>query len=108
MPGETFSYNQTVGERTIAAGYKEAGAYAGGKVVQDVGGGICQTSSTLYNAALLANLEIVDRSNHQFLTSYVDASRDATVAWGSIDFQFKNTRTYPIKIEASAQMVCVR
>ena len=103
MPGETFSYNQTVGERTIAAGYKEAGAYAGGKVVQDVGGGICQTSSTLYNAALLANLEIVDRSNHQFLTSYVDASRDATVAWGSIDFQFKNTRTYPIKIEASAQ-----
>lgn len=103
MPGETFSYNQTVGERTIAAGYKEAGAYAGGMVVQDVGGGICQTSSTLYNAALLANLEIVDRSNHQFLTSYVDASRDATVAWGSIDFQFKNTRTHPIKIEASAK-----
>ena len=103
MPGETFSYNQTVGERTIAAGYKEAGAYAGGRVVQDVGGGICQTSSTLYNAALLANLEIVDRSNHQFLTSYVSASRDATVAWGSIDFQFKNTRTYPIKIEASAK-----
>ena len=103
MPGETFSYNQTVGERTIAEGYKEAGAYAGGRVVQDVGGGICQTSSTLYNAALLANLEIVDRSNHQFLTSYVDAGRDATVAWGSIDFQFKNTRTYPIKIEATAK-----
>lgn len=103
MPGETFSYNQTVGERTIAEGYKEAGAYAGGKVVQDVGGGICQTSSTLYNAALLANLEIVDRSNHQFLTSYVDPGRDATVAWGSIDFKFKNTRTYPIKIEARAE-----
>ena len=103
MPGETFSYNQTVGERTIAAGYKEAGAYAGGKVVQDVGGGICQTSSTLYNAALLANLEIVDRSNHQFLTSYVSAGRDATVSWGAIDFQFKNTRSYPIKIEASAK-----
>ena len=103
MPGETFSYNQTVGERTIAQGYKEAGAYSGGKVVQDVGGGICQTSSTLYNAALLANLEIVDRSNHQFLTSYVDAGRDATVAWGSIDFQFKNTRTYPIKIEATVK-----
>lgn len=100
MPGETFSYNQTVGERTIAEGYKEAGAYAGGRVVQDVGGGICQISSTLYNAVLLANLEIVDRSNHQFLTSYVPAGRDATVAWGSIDFQFKNTREYPIKIEA--------
>lgn len=103
MPGETFSYNQTVGERTIAAGYKEAGAYAGGRVVQDVGGGICQTSSTLYNAVLLANLEIVDRSNHQFLTSYVEPSRDATVAWGSIDFKFKNNRTYPIKIVASAK-----
>lgn len=103
MPGETFSYNQTVGERTIAEGYKEAGAYAGGRVVQDVGGGICQTSSTLYNAALLANLEIVDRSNHQFLTSYVDPGRDATVAWGSIDFKFKNTRTYPIKIKATAE-----
>ncbi len=103
MPGETFSYNQTVGERTIAEGYKEAGAYAGGRVVQDVGGGICQTSSTLYNAALLANLEIVDRSNHQFLTSYVPAGRDATVSWGGIDFKFKNNRTYPIKIEASAK-----
>ena len=103
LPGETFSYNQTVGERTIEAGYKEAGAYAGGKVVQDVGGGICQTSSTLYNAVLLANLEIVDRSNHRFLTSYVAASRDATVAWGSIDFKFKNSRKYPIKIEASVK-----
>ena len=103
MPGETFSYNQTVGERTISEGYKEAGAYAGGKVVQDVGGGICQTSSTLYNVALLANLEIVDRTNHQFLTSYVSAGRDATVTWGGIDFKFKNTRSYPIKIEAKAK-----
>lgn len=103
MPGEIFSYNKTVGERTIAAGYKEAGAYAGGKVVQDVGGGICQTSSTLYNTVLLANLEIVDRSNHQFLTSYVEAGKDATVTWGGIDFKFKNSREYPIKIEASAK-----
>ena len=103
MPGETFSYNKVVGARTIAAGYKEAGAYAGGKVVQDVGGGICQISSTIYNTALLANLEIVDRSNHQFLTSYVPVSRDATVSWGGLDFKFKNSRTYPIKIVASAK-----
>ena len=103
LPGEIFSYNQTVGERTIAAGYKEAGAYAGGRVVQDVGGGICQISSTLYNAVLYANLEIVERSNHQFLTSYVDAGRDATVSWGAIDFKFKNTRSYPIKIEAKVK-----
>ncbi len=103
MPGEIFSYNTVVGERTIAAGYKEAGAYAGGKVVQDVGGGICQISSTIYNTALLANLEIVDRSNHQFQTSYVQQSRDATVSWGGLDFKFKNNRKYPIKIVSSAQ-----
>ena len=103
MPGEVFSYNQVVGARTIEAGYKEAGAYAGGGVVQSVGGGICQISSTIYNTALLANLEIVDRSNHQFQTSYVSASRDATVSWGYIDFKFKNTRKYPIKIVATAK-----
>lgn len=103
MPGEVFSYNKVVGERTIAAGYKSAGAYAGGRVVQDVGGGICQISSTIYNTALLANLEIVDRSNHQFQTSYVPVSRDATVSWGALDFKFKNTRKYPIRIEASAK-----
>lgn len=103
MPGEVFSYNKVVGERTIAAGYKLAGAYAGGKVVQDVGGGICQISSTIYNTALYANMEIVDRSNHQFQTSYVPVSRDATVSWGALDFKFKNTRTYPIKIVASAK-----
>lgn len=102
LPGEIFSYNQVVGERTISAGYKEAGAYAGGKVVQSVGGGICQTSSTLYNAALLANLEITDRSNHCFETGYVDAGRDATVSWGTLDFKFKNTRKYPIKVVTSA------
>lgn len=102
MPGETFSYNQTVGERTISAGYKAAAAYAGGKVIQDVGGGICQISSTLYNAVLLANLEITDRSNHCFETSYVPAGRDATVNWGTVDFQFKNNRKYPIKIETTA------
>ncbi len=100
MPGEVCSYNQVVGKRTIDAGYKEAGAYAGGKVVQEVGGGICQVSSTLYNAVLYANLEIVERSNHHFETSYVDAGRDATVSWGTVDFKFKNNREYPIKIEA--------
>lgn len=103
MPDEVFSYNTVVGARTIEEGYKEAGAYSGGEVVQAVGGGICQISSTLYNTALLANLEIVDRSNHQFQTSYVPVSRDATVSWGYLDFKFKNTRTYPIKIVASAK-----
>lgn len=103
MPGETFSYNKVVGERTIKAGYKEASVYMNGKVVDGIGGGICQVSSTLYNAVLEANLEIVSRKNHYFITSYVSASRDATVAYGTIDFQFKNTRSYPIKIECISQ-----
>ena len=98
MPGEIFSYNKIVGERTIAKGYKEAAVYSGGKVINGIGGGICQLSSTLYNAVVYANLEIVSRSNHMFLTSYVTAGRDATVSWGTLDFSFKNTRKYPIKV----------
>ena len=103
MPGETASYNQIVGQRTKAAGFKEGAAYSNGKVVQEVGGGICQVSSTLYNAVLYANLEIVERSNHYFETSYVAAGRDATVSWGTVDFKFKNNRKYPIKIDAIAK-----
>lgn len=98
MPGETFSYNTVVGERTIAAGYKEAAMYQNGEVVDGLGGGICQISTTLYNAVLYSNLEIVERRNHQFVPSYSKAGRDATVVYGSIDFKFKNTRNYPVKI----------
>lgn len=101
MPGETFSYNKVVGARTIAAGYKEAPIYVSGKVVDGLGGGICQITSTLYNAVIYANLEITQRTNHQFVPSYVTASRDATVVYGSIDFQFKNNRNYPIKLVCS-------
>lgn len=103
MPGEIFSYNKTVGKRTVEEGYKDAKIYADGGVVDGLAGGICQISSTLYNAVLLANLEIVERRNHSYTTSYVAAGRDATVVWGAIDFQFKNTRNYPIKIEASVK-----
>lgn len=101
LPGEVFSYNQVVGKRTIEAGYKDAAIYSGGKVVDGLGGGICQISSTLYDAVVLANLEIVERSNHGFVTSYLDAGWDATVVYGAIDFKFKNSRKYPIKIVAS-------
>ena len=101
MPGETFSYNKVVGERTIAAGYKEAPIYLSGEVVDGLGGGICQITSTLYNAVVYANLEVTQRSNHQFVPSYVTASRDATVVYGAIDFQFKNNRNYPIKLVCS-------
>ena len=101
LPGETFSYNTVVGERTIAAGYKSAAIYQNGEVVQGLGGGICQISTTLFNAALLANLEIVELHNHQFVPSYVTAGRDATVVYGVKDFKFKNTRKYAIKIECT-------
>ena len=97
-PGEEFSYNTIVGERSIAAGYKEAKIYVSGKIVDGLGGGICQISSTLYNAVIFANMEVIERHNHQFVTSYVEPGRDATVAYGSKDFRFINTRTYPVKI----------
>lgn len=98
MPGEEFSYNKVVGKRTIEAGFKDAAVFQNGKVVDGLGGGICQISSTLYDAVLLANLEIVERSNHGFVTSYLEAGKDATVVYGAIDFRFKNSRKYPIKI----------
>ena len=101
MPGEEFSYNKVVGERSIAAGYKEAKVYSNGQVVDGLGGGICQISSTLYNAVVYANLDVTSRRNHHFVTSYVKAGLDATVVYGSTDFKFKNTRSYPIKIVGS-------
>ena len=103
LPGEEFSYNKVVGERTFANGFKEASVYTSSGVVNGLGGGICQVSSTLYNAVLHANLEIVERRNHRYAVSYVPLGRDATVAYGSIDFRFKNNRTYPIKVVSYAQ-----
>lgn len=100
---ETFSYNKALGARTAQAGYKNAKVYENGEVVDGIGGGICQISSTLYNSVLMSNLKIVERRNHQFVTSYVPAGRDATVVYGMTDFKFKNTRKYPIRIMASAQ-----
>lgn len=103
LAGETFSYNKALGPRTAAAGYKNGKIYSGGEVVDGIGGGICQISSTLYNTVLMANLEIVERRNHQFVTSYLPAGRDATVVYGATDFKFKNTRKYPVRIVASAK-----
>lgn len=103
LPGETFSYNKILGNTTKEKGYQLGTAYVGGKVVPAYGGGICQVSTTLYNAAIYANLEIVERYNHSYSVSYVSGSRDATVSYGGRDFKFKNSRTYPIKIVASAK-----
>ena len=100
-PGETFSYNAALGERTQDKGYKPAGAYIAGKTVDTVGGGICQVSSTLYYACLKADLEIVERYAHGYTVSYMPYGMDATVSWGTLDYKFKNNTDYPIRIEAS-------
>lgn len=103
MPGETFSYNTIVGERTIAAGYRNAAIYENGQVIDGLGGGICQVSTTLYNSVLKTDLEVVERTNHMFLATYAPGGLDATVAYGSLDFKFKNNRNYPIKIIAGVE-----
>lgn len=99
-PGETFSFLDHVVPFTSGNGYYEATGYSGGKVVPSIGGGICQVSSTLYNAVLRAELEVVERSNHGLTVGYVPLGADATVAEGSVDFKFKNNYDTPIYIEA--------
>lgn len=98
MPGEVFSYNNTTGSRTTDKGYLPATAYVGGASVDEIGGGICQTSSTIYYAVLHTTLEIVERHAHRYAVGYVPDGMDATVYFGSLDFQFKNNTNYPIKI----------
>ena len=101
-PGDTFSYNGTLGERTTEKGYKPGASYIGGETVMDIGGGICQVSSTLFYCTVLADLEIVERDCHTYASSYTPLSTDATVFWGGIDYKFKNNTEYPIRIEAEA------
>lgn len=99
-PGEVFSYNDTLGPRTKENGYLRAGAYSGWELVQSYGGGICQGSTTIYGAALYADLEIVHRKNHGYMVGYTEPGLDATVNWGGPDFQFRNSTHFPIKIKA--------
>ena len=102
LPGEKFDYNSTVGKRTAERGYKPAPAYVGGKTVDEIGGGICQVSSTLYYCTLLADLKINTRTAHGYVSSYMPLGMDATVSWGGPHFAFTNNTDYPIRIEAYA------
>ena len=102
QPGQRFSYNNIVGPRTEATGFKMAHVYVGEDVVDGIGGGICQVSSTLYNAVLLSDLKVVYRTNHSMPVGYVPDGRDATVNYGTIDFIFENNKKYPVKIVATA------
>ena len=99
--GETFSFNSIVGERTAAKGYKSATVYVGGDSVEELGGGICQVASTIYDAVLYADLPVTNRAPHMYFVTYVPGGLDATVYWGSQDFCFKNDTEYPIRINAS-------
>ncbi len=101
MPGEVFSFNKVIGDPNAAKGYKPAATFKGSQVVDEVGGGICQTVSTLYNAVLYANLDVVSRKAHGLAVGYVRPSLDATMYYPNIDFKFKNTRSYPIKIKTT-------
>lgn len=98
-PGQVFSFNDVVGPRTEAGGYKTAHTYAGGTIVDDIGGGICQVSTTLYNSVLFSDMNVVERHNHMFTVGYVPFGRDAAVSYGSVDFKFKNSTNWPLKIE---------
>lgn len=101
QPGEEFSFNETVGQRTAKKGYKGAAAYSNGEVVQEIGGGVCQLSTTLYNATIGAGLEISKRQSHTFEPSYITPGQDATVSWDLPDFRFKNNSSSAIGIRAS-------
>lgn len=102
QPGETFSFNGSTGDTTTGKlGYKKAGAISGGKMTEAYGGGICQASTTLYGAVLRADLEVVERHNHTWPSTYVPIGQDASVNYGSTDFRFKNSSENPIYLSAS-------
>jgi vancomycin resistance protein YoaR len=100
-PGQVFGYNRRVGKRTTRRGYESAPIFVKGKVIDDTGGGICQVATTLYNAALLSNLHIVERNRHSMRTSYIQPGRDATVAWSGLDLRFRNTSSSAVVIKVS-------
>lgn len=100
QPGETLSYNATLGQRTEEAGYQKAPAYSGTRLIDSLGGGICQVSSTLYLASLYAELETVERVSHGYPAAYMPVGLDATVNWESPDLKIRNATDYPIKLVA--------
>lgn len=103
LPGETFSFNERIGEITAEKGYQVAKGYSDGVVVDSVGAGVCQISSTLYNAALYSNMEIVKRSNHSLPVSYLPLGQDAAISYPYQDFKFRNSSDAPIKIFAGVE-----
>ena len=102
-PGERFSFNEVVGVRTSARGYKSAPAFSGGQTVQAVGGGICQVSSTIYSAIKDTDIQVTERHPHGQPISYLPRGRDATVSWGTLDFKFVNNTQYPLRVDVKVE-----
>jgi len=102
-PGEVFSFNRRVGTFSQDQGYRRAPVSYNGQLISDWGGGVCQTSTTLYNAALLAGMQIVERHRHRFAPSYVQPGRDAAVAYSNIDLRFRNPYPFPVRIDGSLE-----
>jgi len=107
QPGEVFSYNDTIGPTTKANGYQRAQVFVSGKKSYGYGGGVCQVSSTLFNAAEKAGMEIVERHKHSLPVTYVPKGKDAATSHGSVDFRFKNTKPHPVMIESSVSETSV-
>ncbi|WP_051865208.1 VanW family protein [Metabacillus indicus] len=103
-PGDRFAFNQTVGERTPARGYQKAMEIVNKEFVEGIGGGICQTSSTLYNAVAQAGLEIIELHHHSKEVGYVPINKDATVSWGGYDFKFMNSKDHPVIIKTMTDL----
>lgn len=100
-PGEEFSFNKIVGQRTSEKGYGPAGVYVGGRTEQQLGGGVCQVASVIYYCTLKSDLEVIERYEHQYTPDYVPWGMDATIYWGSLDYRFRNNTAFPIRIDAS-------
>jgi len=100
QPGESFNFNKFIGQRTSAKGYKEAPGIYGGTTRMELGGGICQTTGTLFHSVMMADLQVDERHPHSWPSDYVDIGTDATVTWGGSNFQFTNNTEYPIAIHA--------
>jgi len=103
QPGATFSFNRRVGTFSQDQGYRRAPVSYNGQLISDWGGGVCQTSTTLYNAALLAGMKIVERHRHRFAPGYIPPGRDAAVAYSNIDLKFQNPFPFSVRIDGSVQ-----
>jgi vancomycin resistance protein VanW len=108
LPGEEFSFNKRVGTFSRDAGYRKAPVSFNGTLIDDWGGGVCQASTTLYNAVLLSGMQITERHRHQFQPSYVAPGRDAAVAFSHIDLKFKNPYSFPVRVEAAIDGAMLR